>query len=160
VGTRARVDWRETFRVWGFGAAKVPLILFVRPRVLELSDARCVVRVPLRYRTRNHLGSMYFGTICVGADVAGGLMAMREIERSGERLSLIFGDVKGEFLKRVESDAIFECADGPAVRDLIARARQSGERESLPVTVTVTVPDKLGEEPAARFVLNLSVKKK
>jgi acyl-coenzyme A thioesterase PaaI-like protein len=154
------VAWRETLRVWRFGAAKVPLILFVRPQILELSDARCVVRIPLRYRTRNHLGSMYFGTICVGADVAGGLMAMREIERSGERISLIFGDVKGEFLKRVESDAYFRCEDGPAVRDLIARARQSGERESLPVTITVTVPDKLGEEPAARFVLSLSVKKK
>jgi acyl-coenzyme A thioesterase PaaI-like protein len=155
-----RTAWRETFRVWGFGASKVPLILFVRPRVVELSDARCVVRIPLRYRTRNHLGSMYFGTLCVGADVAGGLMAMREIERSGERLSLIFGDVKGEFLKRVEADALFECADGPAVRELIARARQSGVRESLPVTITVTVPDKLGDELAAKFVLELSVKRK
>jgi hypothetical protein len=46
------------------------------------------------------------------------------------------------------------------VRELIARARASGERESLPVTITVTVPDKLGDELAAKFVLNLSVKRR
>ena len=155
-----RTAWRETLRVWGFGASKVPLILFVRPRVEELSDERCIVRIPLRYRTRNHLRSMYFGTLCVGADVAGGLMAMRQIEQAGGRMSLIFGDVRGEFLKRVEADAIFRCEDGRAIEGLIRRAQASGERESLPVAITVTVPQKLGEEPAARFVLNLSVKRR
>jgi acyl-coenzyme A thioesterase PaaI-like protein len=155
-----RTSWRDTWKVWSFGLAKVPLIFFVRPRVEELSESRCVVRIPLRYRTKNHLGSMYFGTLCVGADVAGGLMALRQIEQAGGGMSLIFGEIRGEFLKRVEADALFSCEDGLAIAGLVAHARASGERESLPVTITVTVPEKLGEEPAARFLLNLSVKRK
>jgi hypothetical protein len=36
----------------------------------------------------------------------------------------------------------------------------SGERENMPVHITATVPSKLGEEPIAKFVLTLSLKRK
>ncbi len=42
-----------------FGFFKIPLLFFVKPSVVELSDKRVVVRIPLRRRTRNHLRSMY-----------------------------------------------------------------------------------------------------
>ncbi|HEY8887948.1 MAG TPA: DUF4442 domain-containing protein, partial [Gallionella sp.] len=51
-----------------FGFAKIPMMLYVRPSVMEISNERVVVRIPLTRRTRNHLGSMYFGALSVGAD--------------------------------------------------------------------------------------------
>jgi hypothetical protein len=42
----------------------------------------------------------------------------------------------------------------------MAQADASGERVTLPVAVTATVPDKYGDEPVARFTLGLSVKRK
>src|SRR4051794_12547209 len=57
---------REKFYLRAFGFFKVPLIFYVAPSIVELSDRRCVIRVPLNRRTRNHLGSMYFGTLAVG----------------------------------------------------------------------------------------------
>ena len=38
-----------------FGLARVPLIGWVRARIVELGERRCVIRIPLTRRTRNHL---------------------------------------------------------------------------------------------------------
>jgi hypothetical protein len=74
-------------------------------------------------------------------------------------MDLIFKDFHAEFLKRPEGDVHFSCEEGREINDLVAKARKSGERESLPVHITARVPSKLGEEPVARFILTLSVKR-
>jgi len=101
---------------------------------------------------------MYFGALCAGADLAGALTAMRRIEESGRKVSLIFKDLNAQFLKRAEADVLFACEDGEAVGALVRRAIESGGREEIPVRIVATVPEKLGDEPVARFELTLSVK--
>jgi len=150
----------ETMRLRLWTLTKIPLLFFLRPSVVTVTERATVIRIPLTRRSRNHLGSMYFGALCAGADLAGALTAMRRIEASGRRISLIFKDVKAQFLKRAEGDVLFSCEDGHAVAALVARAIASGEREELPVRVVATVPDKLGAEPVADFVLTLSLKRR
>jgi acyl-coenzyme A thioesterase PaaI-like protein len=150
----------ETTRLRLWTLTKIPLLFFLRPSVVEVSARRTVIRIPLSRRSRNHLGSMYFGALCAGADLAGALTAMRRIEASGRRISLIFKDVQAQFFKRAEGDVLFSCEDGEAVAGLVQRAIESGEREEIPVSVVATVPEKLGSEPAARFVLTLSLKRR
>jgi acyl-coenzyme A thioesterase PaaI-like protein len=145
-------------RLWTF--FRIPLLFFLRPSVVEVSPSRTVIRIPLTRRSRNHLGSMYFGALCAGADLAGALTAMRRIEASSRRVSLIFQDLRAQFFRRAEADVLFACEDGEALATLVERAIESGERESLPVRVVATVPEKLGEEPAAEFVLTLSLKRR
>ena len=145
-------------RSWSF--LKVPMIWACQPWVLELDERRCVVRFPLRRFTRNHLGSMYFGALSVGADVAGGLIAMRQIQAQGDRVSLVFKDFKAEFLKRPEADVHFTCVQGEQILERVRMATGSGERENLPVEITATCPSISGDEPVARFVLTLSLKLK
>jgi acyl-coenzyme A thioesterase PaaI-like protein len=151
---------RETMVVRGFSLFKIPLLFFCSPSVLELSDSRCVVRIPRNRRTQNHLKSLYFGALCVGADCAGGLIAMRAIQKRKAPVSLIFKDFQAEFLKRAEGDTHFTCDDGEAILVAVERAIRSGERENIPVRITATVPSKSGDEPVARFTLTLSLKKK
>src|SRR5262245_52851307 len=105
------------------------MLYFVRPSVVELTDEKCVVKIPLRRRTSNHLKSMYFGVLACGADCAGGLIAMRLINAEGDRVALIFKDFQAEFLKRPEADVLFTCTEGTAIRQLVASATLSGERE-------------------------------
>ena len=150
----------ETMRLRLWTLAKIPLLFFLRPSVVAVTESATVIRIPLTRRSRNHLGSMYFGALCAGADLAGALTAMRRIDASGRRISLIFKDVQAQFLKRAEGDVLFSCEDGQAVAALVARAVESGEREELPVRVVATVPDKLGAEPVARFELTLSLKRR
>ncbi|HSN69626.1 MAG TPA: DUF4442 domain-containing protein [Thermoanaerobaculia bacterium] len=151
---------RETLNVWTWSFFKVPLLFSVRPVVMIYDEERVAVRISLRRRTKNHLGSMYFGALCIGADVAGGLAAMRAIERSGGGISLIFKDVNARFLRRPEGDVLFTCRDGEALRELVALARSSGEREEMTVRVVATVPSMSGDEPVADFSLTISLKQK
>ena len=143
-----------------FSLIKIPLILFVRPSVIELSKERVVIKIPLRRRTKNHLSSMYFGALAIGADCAGGLIAMELIRASSQNISLVFKTFTAEFLKRAEGDVYFTCDEGHAISDLVTAAVASTERVEAPVNVIATVPDKLGDEPVAKFTLILSLKKK
>ena len=150
---------RDTAFIRLFAFFKIPLISFCEPSVQELSAQRCVVKIPLNRRTKNHLDSMYFGVLSVGADVAGGLIAMKAIQEKGGVVNLVFKDMKAEFLKRAEDDVLFTCEDGAACTDLVARAMASGERENCPVNIVATCPTQ-GSEPVAKFTLTLSLKKR
>ncbi len=152
--------FRETVSLRAFALVRIPMLLFLSPSVVEISDRRCVVKIPLSYRSRNHLGSMYFGTLACGADLAGGLMAMRLIRASGANVALIFKDFRAEFLRRVEHHCYFTCEEGERIRALVAEAIASGERVEAPVRVTATVPARDGDDPAALFTLTLSLKRR
>ena len=67
-------DWKATAGVRLWALRNVFLLYFTKPSVLEVNERRCEVRIPLNWRTKNHLQSMYFGALCIGADVAGGLI--------------------------------------------------------------------------------------
>ena len=151
---------RETMWVRAWALRNVFLLWFVRPSIIELSDDRCEVVIPLTWRTRRRdIHAMYLGVLVMGADVAGGLIAFNLITRSNRNASFLFKDVKGEFLKRAEDDVHFVCEDGALIRDMVGRAMASGERQEATVQVTATVPTKL-QEPVARFALTLSVRRK
>ena len=114
--------FKETFLLRAFGFLKIPMLFFVSPSVVEVTDERCVVRIALNRKTKNHLKSMYFGVLAAGADCAGGLIAMRMIHQDGDRMNLIFKDFHADFLKRAEGDVLFTCEDGAGIRALVQKA--------------------------------------
>lgn len=149
---------KETIGLRAFAAAKIPLIGFCKPVVMARDEQRVVIKIPLRRRTKNHLGSMYFGVLAVGADLAGGLLAMDLIRRSGQKVSLVFKDFKVDFLKRPEADVHFTCHDGALIADLVQRTLSSKKRENATVRVVATCPKMSGDEPVADCLLTLSLK--
>ena len=151
---------QATWFLRSFGLNKVPLIFYCRPTVVKLTEETTVIKIPYKRRNKNHLKSMYFGALAVGADVAGGVLAMDLIRKSGRNISLVFKDFKADFLKRPERDTHFTCNDGLAVKNLIDEAIKTGERVNRPLKITATVPEISGNEPVAEFVLTLSLKDK
>ena len=134
------------------------MLYYCLPVVEHVDDRRCVIRIPLRRRTRNHLNCMYFGVLSVGADCTAGLIAMNAVRKSGKNVSLLFKDFKADFCKRAEGDVWFFCEQGEAILDMVAKAMAGSERINMPVEVIAKVPDKTGDEPVARFELTLSLK--
>ena len=156
--TFERLKATVVLRFWSLW--NIRLIAWVRPRVVDLTPDRCEIVIPLVWRTRNHLRSMYFGVLCTGADAAGALIALHATRRAGGSIAVVFKDVQAEFVKRAESDVHFACEQGREILALMEKAAASGERENLPLHVTATVPKLLGSEPVARFTLTLSVKRR
>ena len=146
-------------RLWSL--KNVFLLWLIRPKIVQLTDDRCVVRVPLNWITRRaDIHAMYLGTLCMGADVAAGLISFKLVMDRKLNVSFVFKDIRGEFLKRADGDVVFTNDDGPMIQDMVKRAMESGERQEATVHVTATVPAKYGDEPVAKFELTLSLKKR
>jgi acyl-coenzyme A thioesterase PaaI-like protein len=143
-----------------FGLTQVPLLFYLRPKVIELTRDKCIIKIPLRFRSKNHLGSMYFGSLAAGADCAGGFMAMKLIYEQKLPLNLVFKDFHAEFLRRAQGDVFFVCEDGQKIQEQMNTAMRTGERCNETVVVTAYVPADSPTDPVARFELTLSVKRR
>lgn len=141
-----------------FAFTKVPLIWFCRPKIIAIDEEKVIVKIPLRRRNKNHLNSMYFGVLAVGADVAGGFLAMSKAKDNKKKISLAFKEVEGRFLKRPEADVVFTCTAGKEIDDILQESSRTGERVNRPVKIIATCPTMSGDEPMAEFDLMLSIK--
>ena len=149
---------KQTLALRAYGLVKIPFLFIASPSVVKLNDKECEAKIPLNFITKNHLGSMYFGVLAMGADLACGLMGMEAIRRSGKKVDLIFKDFKAEFLKRAESDVHFHCRDGKKIQNQVNEAVRKGERVSRTYRILATTPKISGNDPVAKFDLTLSVK--
>jgi len=147
-----------TLQMWFFGLAKIPLIFYCKPKVISINDKSLVVKIKLNRRTRNHLKSMYFGVLSIGADLTGGFLAMRCIREMDYRIALIFKDFHADFIRRAEGDVHFVCNDGLQIRKLVENVEKENKRMSMPVSIIATVPT-ISPDPVAKFTLTLSLKK-
>lgn len=141
-----------------FGLTKVPLIFLVSPSVKELTPKRCAIKIPLNIITKNHWGTMYFGTLAIGADCAAGLFAMYKADQiQGTKYSIVFKDFKANFLKRPESDVVFSCTDSEKIDAMLSECKTTGERVTKQIRIEARVPDN-HDELVAEFELGLSLK--
>ncbi len=136
---------------------KIPMIGYVRPKLLLLNDEKVEVKIRLRRRSKNHLNSMYFGALAIGADVAAGIHTFYFSEKLGKKVSFAFKGMNAEFIKRAESDIIFKCNEG----DLIHKAILKSDLEKVRInqTVLVNAVDS-NNEVVAKFDMIVSVKVK
>jgi len=159
VSPRIPTTLKATARLQGFGLWKIPLLFSVRPKVKELSETRAVVEIPLTRFTRNHLGSMYFGSLAIGADCVVGLFATHLMGKRHRDVQLSFKSFQAEFLKRPEGDVYFICEEGKQIEKFVKEILASGHRGNLPVNAYAVVKDD-PDTIIAKFTLTLSLKRK
>jgi acyl-coenzyme A thioesterase PaaI-like protein len=143
------------WKLFLLGLVKIPIIGFVRPKLISINKEEIVVSIELRRRTKNHLNSMYFGALAVGADVAAGILAYYNSEILQRKTSLAFKGIKAEFLKRSESDIRFVCSEGKKIENMLQTCISSEERQNE--SITVYALNNLGEQVAV-FEMILSLK--
>ena len=139
------------------GVFKIPMIGFIRPKLIEISDSTVKVKIKLRRRSKNHLNSMYFGALAVGADIAGGIHTFYYGEKEAIKFSFSFKDMKADFLKRAESDVTFISNDGFIIQQMIQKSKATKERENKTVTV---IAYNETNEVVAKFQMGVSLKVK
>tara|TARA_Y100001970_G_C13999324_1_gene732477 strand:- start:130 stop:606 length:477 start_codon:yes stop_codon:yes gene_type:complete len=149
---------KANFYLKYFSLTKIPLIWFCRPKIINISSESIEIKIDLNRRTKNHLNSMYFGTLSIGADITGGFLAMLCIQESKKKVALIFKDFNAEFLKRAEGDVHFICKQGDSISNLVNKAIQTGNRENMLLEISAFVPS-ISAEIVAKFQLTLSLKK-
>ncbi len=149
-----------TAKINAYCALNIPLLAFVTPRVLELSESKAMVRIRLDRRTRNHLNVMYFGALAMGAELSVALQALQSIaEEKQAKVSFIFKDFNAEFLKRADGHTHFVCEQVQEVKQLVQTAALTDERVEAQFNGYAYVPSQ-SDEPVMRYQLTLSLKRK
>ena len=155
---KRKIDaFKQTAYVRAFTLLNVPALAWIRPSVLVMNDDELRLQIKLFRRTRNHLGTMYFGVLCMGAEAVVGFKAFDSIRKSGKKVDLIFKDFHANFLKRAEGDVEFICNDGLSIDALVQSCIQDHERKSKSFRAIAVVPGK-SPDPVAEFTVTLSVK--
>lgn len=158
LSLKEKIKQTAFLRIYTF--LKIPLLGWVKPTIIENSDTTTILKIPLGRRTQNHLKVMYFGALAMGAESAVALKAIQAIQDSGKKVDFIFKDFQADFLKRAEGDVHFVCEQGHAVRALVDKCIQSGERETQTFASYAVVPSVDSVAHVAEFKVTLSVKKR
>ena len=110
------------------GFMKIPMIRYTKPKLLAIDDNTVRVKIKLRRRTKNHLNSMYFGALSVGADIAGGIQVFYFSKKMDRKVSFAFKGMNAQFLKRAESDIVFESNEGQKIQKAMEKSLKEGTR--------------------------------
>ena len=151
---------QANWQLFLFGLFKIPLIHFVRPKIIELTPDKIVVRIRLKRRTKNHLNSMYFGAFAIGADLCGGFHAFWLGKKEKRKISLAFKSLNAEFLKRAESDVYFVSEAGKPIQDMFNKSIETGERQTQEIPIIAYTGYPNSKEEVAIFKIGLSIKDK
>jgi acyl-coenzyme A thioesterase PaaI-like protein len=118
----------------------IPMTSGLGIRVEEVSDTRSRSRLPLTRRTRNHVGSIYFGALMTVMEVTMGMLVFRHFP---------MGPYKA-LVNRVETDfrakargAVYAVCEPPAdvLASLREALRQSGDKAQAWVPVRLEAGD-------------------
>lgn len=134
---------------------KIPVMGYLRPKLLVMNDEMVQVRIKLRRRSKNHLNSMYFGALAVGADVAGGIHAFYFAKKHDKKVSFAFKSMHATFLKRAETDVLFVCEEGAKIEEIILESLKTQTRINHNVTVRAL---NMQQEEVSVFTMEISVK--
>jgi len=143
------------WKMFLLGFFKIPMMHFVRPQLLEIDEEKVKLKIRLRRRTKNHLNSMYFAALAVGADVAGGIQVFYFAEKHSKKVSFAFKGMNAQFLKRAETDTVFESNQGHVVAAAVKKSMETGER--INDTIDVIAKNTNGEI-VATFEMGISLK--
>ncbi len=147
--------WKKMVLLLGW--FKIPMIGYLKPRLLVLNEQHVSVRIKLRRRSRNHLNSMYFGALAVGADLCAGLHAFYFTKKMNKKVSFAFKSMDATFLKRAESDVVFECNEGMLIYEAVLKSEETGMRVNQKVRIEAK---NMEGEVVAVFHMESSVKVK
>ncbi|MGH1467655.1 MAG: DUF4442 domain-containing protein [Bdellovibrionales bacterium] len=137
---------------------KVPLLFSTSPSVVEFSDTVSTVYLPLKRKNKNHVGSMYFGALAMGAELSVALMAIKGTQESKHKVSFIFKDFTAQFLKRADKGVYFTCEEADEAMKLVKLAEESSERVEKTLNGYAYIDVKT-KEPIFTYTLTLSLKK-
>ena len=149
--------FKMTMYIRFFGFFKVPMIFYCRPKVVDINKESVTVKIALKRRTKNHVGSMYLGALSVGADITSAMLALELIKESKKKIIPIFKDFHADYYKRAEGDVHFVCDEGKKIRKIVKEVENSNKRINEKIIVNAYVPT-AQKEPVAIFTLTLSLK--
>jgi hypothetical protein len=110
---------------------KLPSAYICGVRTKEINSEKCVVGVKFKWINQNPFKSMFWAVQGMAAEFSTGALMMSKIQESGKRISMLVTSNKATFTKKAIGRISFTCNDGKAIDELIKKAIETGEGQTL-----------------------------
>lgn len=101
---------------------------------------------------------MYFGSLAIGADIAAGFHGLYHAQKSGQKVSLAFKSMSGQFSRRPEDNVYFVSDMGQCVKEMLLESQRTKKRVNQLIRVNAFTHFEDNAEEVANFTLELSLK--
>ena len=130
---------------------------FAGLRVKHISKEECGVTIKYKWLNQNPFQSIYFASLLMAAELTTGILVMREIQQSGEKISMLVVKINSEYHKKAIGRIRFSCADGILCKEVIQEALRSGEPQTL-IMHSVGVDGESDEVSSVEIVWGIKLK--
>ncbi len=118
------------FKLNQFLFFKLPSAFWCGVRVQSIDSQQCVVSVKHRWINQNPFQSMYFAVQAMAAELSTGALTINEIQKSGQKISMLVGNSKSNFSKKATGRIHFVCHDGQKIAHAIEQAIATNEGQT------------------------------
>ena len=110
---------------------KLPSAFWCGVRIKSIEANQCVVTVKHRWMNQNPFNSMYFAVQAMAAELTTGALVMFQIKKSGQKISMLVANNKGNFSKKATGRITFVCNDGNLIEQAIQKTIETGEGQTF-----------------------------
>ena len=114
-----------------FLALKLPSAYLSGIRLTKISDSQASASVKHRWINQNPFRSLYWATQGMAAELATGILVMKKIDDSGQKISMLVVKQEGEFFKKATGRIIFNCDQGQIIDQTLKDAIATGEGQLM-----------------------------
>jgi len=118
-------------KINSFNFFKLPSVWWCGIRVKQLNETTCVAGVKHKWINQNPFKSMFWAVQGMAAELTTGALMMRQIQKSGKRISMLVLNNNANFSKKATGRITFTCDQGNEVNDAIQKTIETGEGQTV-----------------------------
>lgn len=135
----------------------LPISWIAGVRISKLSDTDCETTVKFGWLNQNPFRSMFWAVQGMAAEFSTGILCADKIRNSGKKISMLVIENSAQFTKKAVGKIEFSCDQGREVDDVIKRAIETGEGQTL-ILVSEGKDEKGDTVSKFKFVWSFKVK--
>ena len=117
-----------------FMLLKLPLAYLGGVRVKTVSEKQSTVEIRYKWMNQNPFKSMFWAAQGMAAEMSTGVLVMKAIEKSKEKVSMLVTHQEANFFKKATGTIIFTCAGGKEISEAINRSKDTKEGQVIVLT--------------------------
>jgi hypothetical protein len=117
-----------------FMLLKLPLAYMGGVRVKTVSEEQATVKITHKWINQNPFKSMFWAAQGMAAEMSTGVLVMKAIEKSNEKVSMLVTHQEADFFKKATGTILFTCTGGEKIGSAINRSKEKKEGQVIVLT--------------------------
>jgi len=110
---------------------KLPSAYISGVRVATINDNEATATVKFKWINQNPFRSLYWAVQGMASELTTGILVMKQIHESGEKISMLVTHQTGTFTKKATGKITFICTDVAKIKEAIETAITTGEAQVI-----------------------------